>query len=772
MPGINDGFNAKFFNPLEKFDALEKSKGLTKQKKAAIWLSSIIVGSFTLGVGGVALFRYLVGKNIKPLEPNKTTKKVDTLRDLFINFKGKGKRETDLPQLPEKQASERDILKNYFSSQISISEKKDDKSNELEDDSPAQIPQTVLNQIDSEFLDEKGGYKDPTYADSQKIESDVLLRFNHVINAFDEKVGTKNEYRAIFDALEKSVDDLTRRSKNVKISSLREKYINELSNNADLDPPFKIIGKAIFDEAFSKEPPKNFVNEFHFDQTFSLYYDGELFSPEEKDFIYKAFNEALEEAKVKSNASSYKEVDPSELYVAYADKIDQSPLFKESEDKTSEQGNRAVQVLAIAMERSGRGAGVRFEKNLDDILEEILKTHNNNPRYDFRSSRETKQAKNAFFNARNELKTKYGKVELIPVSELYEKFSQKLDEARIGRKNPKPLSRETKANAKRAFANNYSFAFKKDAVKEPLSETDVTGEAAPPMKSHEHEFKSIQNTETKRKEIYKSATAVNPAYQIKYHKGIGGAGSVAFDVAQHYNHNEKIGVMIAANSGLPAGGLNKHMGRVAYKDLNYKTQEESVVANWMLTECGTNAQNQETLFATTIKGKWGMQDGTSHKTLQKIDFTKAKDPKFYNRAYIVNNCNLSNLKRGANGKWLDTKNTAKVSLVFADSVNANASVGTKTGTMQRTLNEKAIIDYDFFKECIKEKLRASLDGMVEQGITIALVAPLSTGVYAGKHKDAIGKDFHGLLKEVLDEVQEGGQPRGAYFKEVIIPQLG
>ncbi len=92
--------------------------------------------------------------------------------------------------------------------------------------------------------------------------------------------------------------------------------------------------------------------------------------------------------------------------------------------------------------------------------------------------------------------------------------------------------------------------------------------------------------------------------------------------------------------------------------------------------------------------------------------------------------------------------------------------------MKRTLNKKAVEDYGFFRDCIKEKLRSSLDGMASEGVTHPLVAQLSCGVYAGKHQETIQKKFLEILKEVLDEnVGPSGEKRGLYFADVIIPKL-
>lgn len=52
-----------YFNPFSnEHHALEDSKKLSDGQHALVWLASILLGSVTLGIGGVALFRALVGR--------------------------------------------------------------------------------------------------------------------------------------------------------------------------------------------------------------------------------------------------------------------------------------------------------------------------------------------------------------------------------------------------------------------------------------------------------------------------------------------------------------------------------------------------------------------------------------------------------------------------------------------------------------------------------------------------------------------------------------
>jgi hypothetical protein len=255
----------------------------------------------------------------------------------------------------------------------------------------------------------------------------------------------------------------------------------------------------------------------------------------------------------------------------------------------------------------------------------------------------------------------------------------------------------------------------------------------------------------------------------------GGTVNVAYEIKQK-DKDVKIGIMIAANSGLPGGALGKRPDAVTIKDVGVKTQEESIWADVVLTACGTDSNKQKIYYDKTIGGKWGLPTPTGSETMTKqgIDFTKVTEAADYNGVFVLNNCMLSALDEKKNLRGQDTY---QATLIFADSINANPKGGSPGGTMQRTLNQKAINDYSFFCQCIKEKLRSSLDAMVKEGITYPLIARISCGVYAPDYfkrgEININHDFPRLLKEVVDEqVGPNGEKRGQYFQDIIIPKLG
>ena len=258
-------------------------------------------------------------------------------------------------------------------------------------------------------------------------------------------------------------------------------------------------------------------------------------------------------------------------------------------------------------------------------------------------------------------------------------------------------------------------------------------------------------------------------------KRFGGAADIVYEIMQK-NQSAKCGVMIAANSGLPFGSVGKQGGTTDL--LNAPTQEESVVANVLLTQFGQDTDQHKAAMNAASATVWGMNDGpsgTSTMTHQGIDFTKSRNPDHYNQTYVLKDCQLSAIKKDSKGEKELTPDTQHpVTLFFADSVNANSEEGSATGTMKRTLNARSIHDYDFFVECIKTKLRSSLDAMIAEGITHPILAKLSCGIYAGNHKDQINAEFKGILAGVLNEQVPGGKSgltRRNCFQQVILADV-
>jgi hypothetical protein len=81
-------------------------------------------------------------------------------------------------------------------------------------------------------------------------------------------------------------------------------------------------------------------------------------------------------------------------------------------------------------------------------------------------------------------------------------------------------------------------------------------------------------------------------------------------------------------------------------------------------------------------------------------------------------------------------------------------------------------DYGLFKAGVTAALTAAFDAMVDQGCSVALVGMLSTGIYAGQHRELINAEFVAIVNGILNSKPAPDlKPRGAYFHRVVIPKL-
>jgi hypothetical protein len=212
----------------------------------------------------------------------------------------------------------------------------------------------------------------------------------------------------------------------------------------------------------------------------------------------------------------------------------------------------------------------------------------------------------------------------------------------------------------------------------------------------------------------------------------------------------KIGLMIAGNSGRPAGGVGIGLTSIPTVDGDVvargmrgelKTQEESVVAAWLDSEAGprdTRGPRTEAwsrVFRSTICGLWGQREAGSADTVQGIDYAGTSDPRDYAHAWVVRDALV--------GRRVAT-------LVFVAGPNANGRIGRAGGSMQATLNKRAERSYGFFRAAVEMSVRAGLLAMRKEGVTHALVALVSCGIYAGRHERKINDEFAMLVQGVVD----------------------
>jgi len=252
---------------------------------------------------------------------------------------------------------------------------------------------------------------------------------------------------------------------------------------------------------------------------------------------------------------------------------------------------------------------------------------------------------------------------------------------------------------------------------------------------------------------------------VRVVKHAGGLTSVGWEL--HTAHPEaRIGTMVAGNSGRPGGSCGKR-DFACELHARHKTQEEDVVSNWLLTHnhntASKNASTEE--FASTIARRWGMssEDATSTATRQGVDYSQAR-PQEYADAWTVRDVLLS-AKTTTVAKRYRFEAQYPTTLCFVAGPNVGVRK-TPTGSTARTFNHAiGTQDYATFREAVKYALMAGLRAMAAEGCTVALVAGVSCGMYAGPLKQRIRAEYATLIEEVL----AGGL--GTCFESVVYTTL-
>lgn len=291
--------------------------------------------------------------------------------------------------------------------------------------------------------------------------------------------------------------------------------------------------------------------------------------------------------------------------------------------------------------------------------------------------------------------------------------------------------------------------------------------------------------------------------------------------------NARIGTMVAGNSGLPGGscgdfnGNGDATGLYAY----HNTQEEDVVSNWLRTTSFKNniilvnhtdkktnkkRYTDKKIFRHTIYEQWGMkvqdwkktymwstikydiskdikpknsnrkEDYTN--TIQGVNYTKA-EPYEYADAWVVHSAHLSEkvlkIKMEYNkpvvNKYYDFNNTYLTTLVFVAGPNCGTHGSTVNSSMTRTFNT-SIKSYNIFEKSVESALFAGLYAMAAEGCTIALLAYVSAGIYAGPYETMIKNNFKNIVNRVLKrkcrDIKNNKEIElGKYFDNVILTKL-
>ena len=118
----------------------------------------------------------------------------------------------------------------------------------------------------------------------------------------------------------------------------------------------------------------------------------------------------------------------------------------------------------------------------------------------------------------------------------------------------------------------------------------------------------------------------------------------------------------------------------------------------------------------------------------------------------------------------DTKQTYEAALVFVSGPNGNVDNKGPYSSTTRTFNAEAKRNVRFFTECVKCAIRVGLDAMAKEGVTVALVARVSNGIYAPhSFRTRFRANFPNLVDQVLKErVRDDGLQRGCFFTDVCI----
>jgi hypothetical protein len=257
----------------------------------------------------------------------------------------------------------------------------------------------------------------------------------------------------------------------------------------------------------------------------------------------------------------------------------------------------------------------------------------------------------------------------------------------------------------------------------------------------------------------------------------------------------RIGTMVAGNSGRPGGACGQTNGTADKLHAGHDTQEEDVMSNWLMTATnkanekmgGTTSWVGDMLFANTIYKQWGMinPDGNDFNTIQGVDYTKAQ-PYEYADAWVVHNAELSNkVIINKKNKEYDFNNSYLTTLVFVAGPNCASKGNGNSSSMTRTFNNTMVNNYEHFKEGVEATLFAGLYAMAMNGCTIALIAAVSTGIYAStkdgdandkKRQKDIRKDFESIVNKVLERecfTQKTHKKvrLGYYFDKVILTKL-
>lgn len=257
----------------------------------------------------------------------------------------------------------------------------------------------------------------------------------------------------------------------------------------------------------------------------------------------------------------------------------------------------------------------------------------------------------------------------------------------------------------------------------------------------------------------------------------GGITTVGLELHQQDAH-ARIATVVAANSGRPGGAIRAADGTVERSKVHggHSTQEEDVVANWLLSS-GHDWPERQCRFAQ-ISWQWGLHEphGTDTRTLQGVDYTRvfpSVGARMYADAWTLPGQTLSRKE----GKRFDTHAAYPTTLVFCAGPNASAG-GSAGGSMRRTFCEAAHDDRSFLEAGTAWAIYAALAAAAQSGCDVVLLPFVAGGLYAGPWRGAPGllasfvRHIDAMLLEGLMPDGTAVSPLGGCFRKVCVVVLG
>jgi hypothetical protein len=252
-------------------------------------------------------------------------------------------------------------------------------------------------------------------------------------------------------------------------------------------------------------------------------------------------------------------------------------------------------------------------------------------------------------------------------------------------------------------------------------------------------------------------------------------------VRTHKLKANEIGIMVAGNSGLPGGQCGHITPHNAPWELDIKevkphrTQEESVVANWIRHQVEPLGQRDphvkahdkmRDLFSATIAGEWGLltDKERDYDTFQGINYVSTTNAADYYDCWVVRNAKIGReaYYKDHDEYGYNIEDLAEPiqigALLFAAAPNANAS-GKTGGSTKRTLNTRACREYLFFEQALKVSIMAVIDAAIREQMTgnpikVLILCAMGGGLYwPSKLKEIPGEDFYKRLINQILEMQ-------------------